>query len=286
MRRLRGSNHCECFRSSNRLQIFTSFQEVFRGIIDLLSDLCARIIRWHSRTVEIPIISLVFWPLVFVTAVIASSYLNGSILEVSLNPVLRTIIRPHYQEFGLSLRSICHSFWAVSKDAFPKNGRILQKALVFSVRACYLFLKGAFIALYKFLEEEQPYSPVNTVSLAPTESGVALGGGLKLLETLENGDAETVRGKGIVTDVSDVRGGDFLGKVAVPAQADSALDWAASVGFVRVEVDIGADYASGTGKLLGVGDCSNNLFDRAVTTDIQIYTAEFTGPTLSVQTLD
>lgn len=266
--------------------MFTSFQEAFRGIIDLLSDFCARIIRWRSRTVEIPIVSLVFWPLVLVIVVIAFSYLNASTLEVSLNPVLRTIIRPRYQEFGLSLRSTCRSLWAVSKDAFPKNGRILQKALIFSVRACYLFLKGVVIALYKFLEEEQPYPPANAVSLASTKPGVALGGGLNLVDTLERGDAETVRGKGLVTDVSDILGGDFLGKVTVPVQADSALDWAASVGFVRVEADIGADYASGTGKVLGVSDCSSNPFDRAVTTDVQIYTAEFTGPTSSVQTLD
>ena len=72
--------------------MFTSFQEAFRGIIDRLSDLCARIIRWRGRTVEIPIISLIFWPLVLLTMVIAFSYLNASTFEVSLNTVLRTVI--------------------------------------------------------------------------------------------------------------------------------------------------------------------------------------------------
>ena len=174
-----------------------------------------------------------------------------------------------------------------------RNGRIFQKALIFSVRACYLFLKGVVIALYKFLEEEQPYPPANTVSLTSTESGVILGDGLKLVDMLEKGDTETVRGKGPVIDISNTRGDESLGKVAALVQAESALDWAVSVGILRVEADPpmignvhGADYTRETDKVLAVDECSGGLFDRGVTTDVQIYTTGFTVSALSVQTPD
>lgn len=72
--------------------MFTNFQEAFRGVINLLGDLCTRIIRCRSWTIEIPIVSLIFWSLVLLTVVAAFSYLNASVHEVSLSIVLRTAI--------------------------------------------------------------------------------------------------------------------------------------------------------------------------------------------------
>ncbi|KAF9790748.1 WD40-repeat-containing domain protein [Thelephora terrestris] len=222
--------------------------EAFRGIIDLLGDLCARVIRWRSRTIEIPVLSLIFWTLVLLTVVTVFSYFNASTLE----------------EFRLSLTSACRSFWAILKDIFLKNGQVLQKAIIFSVRACYLFLKGVVIALYTFLEEEQ-------VSVTSTESRVTPGDSLKLVDILKKQDTETARGSSLVIDVSNTRDDESLDTVAVPAQVGIALDWAVSVGFLRFEAGIPP---------------MEDVFDRGVTTDIQVYTAGPTSSTLGVQTSD
>lgn len=133
------------------------------------------------------------------------------------------------------------------------------------------------IALYKFLEEEQPYPPTSTVSLTSTESGVALGDSLKLVDMFEKRDTETVQGDG-------PGGGDHLDGVA-------ASDWV--VGFLHIEVNgptvddvSGADSVPGANGVPAVGDYSSNLFDRGATTDIQIYTAGFPSSAFSVPTSD
>lgn len=64
-------------------QVFTSLQEVFRGVMELLGDLCTRIIRWRSRKVEIPLFSLIFWASVLITMAIGLSCFNAATFEVS-----------------------------------------------------------------------------------------------------------------------------------------------------------------------------------------------------------
>lgn len=63
--------------------MFTSFQEVFRSTINLFGDLCARVVRWRSQTVELSVLSLLLWVLVLLVAAVSLSYLNTSVLEVS-----------------------------------------------------------------------------------------------------------------------------------------------------------------------------------------------------------
>lgn len=171
-----------------------------------------------------------------------------------------------------------------------KNGRILWKALRFSVRACYLFLKGAAIALYEFLEEEQPYPPVNTIRSTITESGAARDS-LKFQDVFEKRGAETVQENGLaIDDLSGVLGSHSLSeRVAIPVQADKIVDLAISAGFSRVETEIPAMSATPTindtpgadnTPMVGGGDDSSNCLDRGVTaeqvhdwvtTDIQVY---------------
>lgn len=52
-------------------------------MIDLLSDLCTRIIRWRSQTVEFTVLSLILWVLILLAVVATLSYLDASILGVS-----------------------------------------------------------------------------------------------------------------------------------------------------------------------------------------------------------
>lgn len=119
------------------------------------------------------------------------------------------------------------------------------------------------IALYEFLEE-QPFPHASGVSSASTSSGTAGTGGLGFGGTLETQGVGTVQG-------SDLGIGDAVGKqddhpldgTTQSTQTGNPLDWATSVGFLRVEADVPA-----------VGDVSGSLLDNRVTTDIVIHAGD------------
>ena len=54
-------------------------------MINLLSDLCGRLVHWHNRKIEISILSFILWVLVLIAAAVALFYLNASDLGVSSN---------------------------------------------------------------------------------------------------------------------------------------------------------------------------------------------------------
>lgn len=182
---------------------------------------------------------------------------------------------------------------------------MLQKTLTFSVRACYLFLKGFLIALYEFLEEGQPYPPTNSIGSISAESSATPGDSLNFRDVLGE------RGPLATNDVSGVQDDHSLDWVAVPAQVewvvvpeqtDSSYDPEVSVGFSGIEAhptkdDVtksnelpvvdgvpavcavpGVDKIPEVGGAHGmdyqapaVGDDPEGLPDRGVVTDIQVH---------------
>ena len=148
----------------------------------------------------------------------------------------------YFQGFDLSLHSAYCSFWAATKEALFKSGQALQRALKFSVRTCYSFLKGIAITLYEFLEEEQLSSHASAVGLASPGSGTVRGGGLEFGDTFEKQDFGTAQGNGPeIGDSLQEQGTHPQNGIARSTRAENVLDvldWTTSVGFLRVEADM------------------------------------------------
>ena len=118
------------------------------------------------------------------------------------------------------------------------------------------------IALYEFLEEEQPFPHASTVGSTSTSSGTAGVGGLEFGGALETQGVGTVQGNGLrIGDAVRKQDGHPLDGITQSTQAGNSLDWATSVEFLRVEADVPA-----------VSDVSGSFFDNRVTTDIVIHT--------------
>jgi hypothetical protein len=199
-------------------------------------------------------------------------YLSASDLGVSLNLCQKCYRLTSYQGFNLSLGPACCSSWAAAKKGLFESGQTFQRALKFSVRACYSFLKRVAITLYEFLEEEQPTPHADTIGLTFIDSAVTQGEGSQSGSAIELG---TTQGNGLqIGDVLEKQGSYSLDGIALPTQAENAFDLATSTGFLSVESDI--PVATSTGFLRvesdipAVGDVSSSLFGNGMTTDVVV----------------
>lgn len=98
--------------------------------------------------------------------------------------------------------------------------------------------------------------------MTSTDSGAARGDGPEFGGVLEKQDPGIAQGNGVeIGDVLEKQSGRSLdGTVLSETQADNALDWTISVGFLPVEADVPA-----------AGDVSSGSFDHGMTADIQVH---------------
>ena len=136
------------------------------------------------------------------------------------------------------------------------------RALKFCVRTCYASLKGVVIALYEFLEEEEPSPHASAVGLASTDFGTARGGSIDFGDTRETQYFGTAQGIGLnIGDTFVKQDSHPMDGITRSTQAEDTLDWTTSVGVFHVEADVPA-----------VGDVSSSPIDHRVTTDIVVHT--------------